>query len=170
MDLLTFDRIYNEQKEYAKAQKNHMIFIFMAPIMAFFGWAFASIIGAVLFVTIMGIICMVRSNVERSKLKNLKNGNYFLEKDVLIKKKYTGGHYSYSRNYRTSSSWFIQSERLFNKPFKIRSDFFERLEEGDEFVVVMAGGKLVSIYSLRTNTICPELLPKVKNCDFNYNI
>ena len=79
MDLLTFDRIYNEQKEYAKAQKNHMIFIFMAPIMAFFGWAFASIIGAVLFVAIMGIICMVRSNVERSKLKNLKNGNYFLE-------------------------------------------------------------------------------------------
>lgn len=162
MELLTFDRIYNEQKEYAKAQKNHMIFICMAPVMFFFGWAFARFIGAVFFVAIMGIVCMVRGNVERSKLKDLKNGKFVLEKDKLIKKNYTSGHYSYSRNYRTSSSWSIQSEHLFKKPFKIRSDFFERLEEGDEFVVVMASGKLVSIYSLRTNVICPELLSKVK--------
>lgn len=163
MELLTFERIYNEQKEYAKAQKNHLIFLFMAPVMAFFGFAFASIIGAVLLVSIMGIICMVRGFAERSKLKNLKNGNFVLEKDVLIKKAYTGSHYSYSRNHRTNPSWRIQSERLFVKPFDIRSDFFERLEEGDEFVAVMAGGKLVSIYSLRTDTVCTELLAKVRN-------
>lgn len=161
MDLLTFDRIYNEQKEYAKAQKNHMIFICMAPVMFFFGWVFARFIGAFFCVTIMGIVCMVRGNDERRKLKDLKNGKFVLEKDILIKKNYTSGHYSYSRDYHTSSSWRIQSERLFKQPFEIRSDFFERLEEGDEFVVVMAGGKLVSIYSLRTNTICPELLDKV---------
>lgn len=163
MDLLTIDRIYNEQKEYAKAQKNHMIFIFMAPILACFGWAFAGFIGAILLVAIIGIVCMVRGNVEKSKLKNLKNGKFVLEKDVLIKKQYTRGHYSYSRNNHTSPSWRILSERLFKKPFKIRPDFYERLEEGDEFVAVMAGGKLVSIYSLRTNTISPELLSKVKS-------
>lgn len=161
MDLLTFDRIYNEQKEYVKAQKNYLIFVIMAPVLAGLGWAFARIVGAVLPVAIMGIVCIVRGNVERSKLKNLKNGNFVLERDVLLKKHYTSGHYSYSRDYHTSSSWRIQSERLFKQPFEIRSDFFERLEEGDEFVVVMAGGKLVSIYSLRTNTICPELLDKV---------
>lgn len=162
MDLLTFDRIYNEQQENAKAQKNHLVFIIMAPVLAFFGFGFARLIGAFLLVAIMGIICIVRSNVERSKLKNLKNGNFVLEKDVLIKKYHTSGHYSYSRKQHTSSSWKIQSERLYKRPFEIRRDFFERLEEGDEFVAVMAGGKLVSIYSLRTNTISPELLSKVK--------
>lgn len=161
MDLLTFDRICNEQKEYVKAQKNHLIFIIMAPVLACLGWAFARFIGAVLLVLIMGIICMVRGNAEKSKLKNLKKGIFVLEKDVLIKKYYKSGHYSFSGNEYTSSSWRIQSERLFIKPFEIRPDFFDSLEEGDEFVVVMAGGKLVSIYSLRTNTICPELLSKV---------
>lgn len=163
MEIISFDRIYNEQKEYVKAQKNHLIFLFMAPFLAVLGFVFARIIGAVVLVAIMGIVCMVRSSAERSKLKNLKNGNFVLEKDVLIKKFYTGGHYSYSKNRRTSPSWHIQSERLYVKPFDIRSDFYERLEEGDEFVAVMAGGKLVSIYSLRTNTICSELLSKVKN-------
>ena len=72
MGIISFDRIYNEQKEYVKAQKNHLIFLFMAPFLAVLGFVFARIIGAVVLVAIMGIVCMVRSSAERSKLKNLK--------------------------------------------------------------------------------------------------
>ncbi|MCQ2515731.1 MAG: hypothetical protein MJ094_02575 [Saccharofermentans sp.] len=158
---ITFEQIYNYQYDVMKGQKNLLVFFIMAPILIIFGGAMGGIPFAALLLIVLGVICFFRSTKEKSKLKNLKKGNYTIEKDILIKKS-TKRHRRSNSGYGTVA-WYIQTQKVYPTRGEVFSSVYDTLEEGDEIAIVKAGGKLITVYSLRTNTLSPELYAKVVN-------
>ncbi len=158
---ITFEQIYNYQYEVMKGQKNLLVFFIMAPFLIIFGAAIGGPGFAIILLLVLGGICFFRSRKEKTKLKNLKKGNYTIEKDILIKK-------STKRRRRGQSNyaivaWYIQTQKVYPTRGEVFSNVYDSLEEGDEIAIVKAGGKLITVYSLRTNTLSPELYSKISS-------
>lgn len=153
---ITKDRIYNDYKELVSGRKYHMVFICMALPIIGLGYLAGSILFGLVISAIFGIGLIIANAFTNRALRKLKNDEFVIYRDVCTSK-------ASGRRYKTQESYFrIKSQNLYKHSFNTIPIYYNEVEEGQPFVAVYVGKRLIWIYNLTTNVISSELFDNLR--------